>query len=153
MPAITIDVDSQAVTNALTLLAQFPSHLRPAMDAVGAHMVASTHLNFRGQHSPDGQAWAPLSEATLANRRGGEGQILRDTGRLNRSITHNVLPDGVEIGSDVVYANMMQFGGKKTDFPWLWGDIPGRSYLGFSAGDEADVTAIIGNFWQRAAGL
>lgn len=153
MTAVIIDADSRAVTNALTLLAQFPSHLRPAMDAAGGHMVASTSLNFRGQHSPDGHAWEPLSAVTLALRRGQDAQILRDTGRLSASITHNVLSDGVEIGSDVVYANMMQFGGKKTDFPWLWGDIPARNYLGFSAGDEAAVTDIIGHFWQRAAGL
>jgi phage gpG-like protein len=33
------------------------------------------------------------------------------------------------VGSNKPYAAMMQFGGEQTDFPYLWGDIPGRPYL------------------------
>lgn len=37
------------------------------------------------------------------------------------------------VGSNKPYAAMMQFGGDKSDFPHLWGDIPGREYLPMDA--------------------
>ena len=40
------------------------------------------------------------------------GTTLRDTSRLMNSITHNVLPNGVEIGTDVEYAAIHHFGGE-----------------------------------------
>ena len=33
------------------------------------------------------------------------------------------------VGSNKPYAAMMHFGGDKSDFPHLWGDIPGRPFL------------------------
>ncbi|MDD5274380.1 MAG: phage virion morphogenesis protein [Methylovulum sp.] len=152
MTAVTIDLNDQEIINALGRLAYSANHLEPALDEIGATIAASVMLNFTGQHDPDGNAWEPLSEATLANRRGGEGQILRDTGRLNRSITHNVSDQSVEIGTDVVYANMMQFGGKKADFPWLWGDIPERPFVGISEEDKAEILAILSHHLDRSIG-
>jgi len=37
--------------------------------------------------------------------------------------------DGVEVYSSMAYAAMQQFGGKKADFPHLWGDIPARPFF------------------------
>jgi phage virion morphogenesis protein len=150
MTSVTIDINGPEIINALGQLAYSANHLEPALDEIGAAIAASIMLNFAEQHDPDGNAWEPLSEATLANRRGGEGQILRDTGRLNRSITHNVSGQSVEIGSDIVYANMMQFGGKKADFPWLWGDIPERPFVGVSESDKAEILAILSNHLERS---
>jgi len=150
MTAVTIDLNDQAIINALARLANATNHLEPALDEIGATVAASVMLNFTGQHDPDGNPWEPLSEATLLNRTGGSGQILRDTGRLNRSITHNVSGDSVEIGSDVVYANMMHFGGKKADFPWLWADIPERPFVGVSDTDKAEILAILSHHLDRS---
>jgi hypothetical protein len=38
------------------------------------------------------------------------GETLRDTGRLMNSYTHNVLSNGVEVGTDVAYAPHLHYG-------------------------------------------
>lgn len=45
-----------------------------------------------------------------ANRAGTPGQPLRDTGRLNRSISSKVDATGVTVGTNVKYARVHQFG-------------------------------------------
>ena len=43
------------------------------------------------------------------------------TGRLRSSITHNVSPGEVEIGSNVVYSKYLEFGtSKMSPYPWLF---------------------------------
>jgi len=44
--------------------------------------------------------------------------------------------DAVEIGTNLPYGAMQQFGGTKAEFPHLWGDIPERPFLGLSKDDE-----------------
>lgn len=152
MTAVTIQINDQEILAALSALATAANRLEPALDEIGGAVQASIQFNFSGQHDPDGNAWEPLSDATLENRRGGSGQILRDTGRLNRSITYNAQAESVEIGSDAVYANMQQFGGQKTDFPWLWGDIPPRPFVGISEADKAHILAILSDHLERSLG-
>jgi phage gpG-like protein len=38
---------------------------------------------------------------------------------------------------------MQQFGGTKNEFPFLWGDIPARPFLGISNDDEKAILSII----------
>jgi len=45
---------------------------------------------------------------------------------------------------------MQQFGGTKSEFPWLWGDIPARPYLGISDADEIEVLEIINEYLEEA---
>lgn len=72
------------------------------------------------------------------------GQVTGTTGELMDSIHYQLDGDfAVEIGSAKDQAAMMQFGGTKEEFPHLWGDIPGREYLGFSAEDKAATLAVI----------
>ncbi|MDD2725400.1 MAG: phage virion morphogenesis protein [Methylovulum sp.] len=159
MTAVTIDLNDQAIINALRQLTYSANHLEPALEEIGAAVRASIDLNFTGQHDPNGNPWEPLSEATLLNRTSGSGQILRDMGLLNRSITYNVKAESVEIGSmsvvdgtNLKYANMMQSGGKKTDFPWLWGDIPERPFVGVSEADKVQILAILSGYLERSIG-
>ena len=43
------------------------------------------------------------------------------TGRLRASITHNVIPGEVEIGSNVVYSKFLEFGtAHNPPYPWLF---------------------------------
>lgn len=152
MTAVTLELDDRDVLRALTQMLYNVDHLEPALDAIGNAMKESILLNFTEQHAPDGEPWETLSDVTLANRRkhGKGAEILRDTGRLNQSITHNTQAFAVEIGTDVKYANMMQFGGKRADFPWLWGDIPARPFVGFSEHDIDEITAILRDYLNRS---
>lgn len=56
------------------------------------------------------------------------------------------------------YAAMQQFGGKKSEFPHLWGDIPARPFLpvdqagNLSPTAEAKVVDIIQEYLLNAVG-
>jgi phage gpG-like protein len=38
---------------------------------------------------------------------------------------------------------MQQFGGSKSEFPHLWGDIPERPFLGISDDDRSNILDIV----------
>lgn len=145
MTVSTITIDDQQIIDSLRELHHLTGNLAPVLDEIGSLVQDNVLLNFREQHDPEGNDWLELSDATLAQRRknGRGAEILRDRGILNRSITYNVSGQSVEIGTDEKYANMMQYGGTKTDFPWLWGDIPARPFLGVSDTDKAEINALL----------
>lgn len=125
---IEIKVNSAAVTHTLERLAQRVSDMRPAMRDIADELRYQSMVNFEQQGRP---RWQPLSTATLAANKGRRagGQILRDTGRLMNSLRPSYTGNSATVASDVQYAAMHQFGGKKSDFPHLWGDIPARPYM------------------------
>ena len=66
------------------------------------------------------------------------------TGGTLRDSIHYQLGNGeVFVGSNLIYAPMMHFGGAKSQSPHLWGDIPARPFLGVSVADEAEITEIV----------
>ncbi len=105
---------------------------------VGAEMVNQTEERFYNQHGPDRQPWLPSKRAIEQG-----GDTLRKDGRLLASIKWVALPDGVKWGTNVIYARMMHYGGKKALFPHLWGDIPARPFLGMNENDRASVLNIV----------
>tara|TARA_R110002020_G_scaffold370765_1_gene582400 strand:+ start:241 stop:678 length:438 start_codon:yes stop_codon:yes gene_type:complete len=104
----------------------------------GAEMVHQTEERFANQHDLQRQPWLPSQRAIKQG-----GDTLRKDGRLLASLTYIALPDGVKWGTNVVYARMMHYGGKKALFPHLWGDIPARPFLGMNEDDRASVLNII----------
>ena len=133
MSGFSIRVEESQVKAALSTLQGNLSDLTPAMKGIGQVLVTETDLAFRAQADPWGNAWAKLSEVTLQRRRKGKGtgsnKILRDTGRLANSINYRADATSVSVGTNVVYAAMHQFGGTKSQWPHLWGNIPARPFL------------------------
>lgn len=105
--SIAITVEDAAVRQGLQQLAAHLADLSPAMDEIGAAMVSSTLLRFQSGTAPGGAAWAPSARA----RKEG-GQTLVESSRLRGSITHSADADSVEIGTNVIYAAIHQFGGQ-----------------------------------------
>ena len=164
----TVIVDaSQAVDYYDGLLAR-AANPRPAYIAIGEYLVRAGDQNFARQQSPDGQRWAPNSRVTierylagalkngakLTNKTGrlnskgaafvGSKKILQGhTGTLRHRLDYRLVSDGVEYGSPEMYAAMQQFGGKKSNFPHLLGDIPARPFVGLSQNDEKTVVSIM----------
>lgn len=107
---IRIEVDDRPVVDALNRLVAASADLRPVLKVIGEHMVQSTELRFDRQTTPDGAQWAPLSPQTRASKK--HAKILTESQRLRRSIVYQVTGDGaVEVGTNVVYAAIHQFGG------------------------------------------
>lgn len=84
-------------------------HAQPMWDAIGAALVTSTERRFETGIGSDGNPWPP-SLRVLAH--GGKTLVLST--RLLRSITHIASDAGVEVGTNVVYAAIHQFGGTVT---------------------------------------
>ena len=79
----------------------------------------------------------------------GNKPLLTGEGLLGDTISYQLNGnDAVEIGSPMEYAAMQQFGGKKSEFPWLWGDIPARPFLGLSDNDSEQILEIINKHLQ-----
>lgn len=127
-------------------------------DEIGTSLAESARMRFIDQAGPDGQPWQP---SVRAQRQGGE--TLRDKGILMNSITHVVLPDGVEYGTNVPYAGPLHFGAeiRAVNGPFLRFKIPGggwvrkkavtlpaRPFLGLNDEDEQTVSGIITTFLQ-----
>ena len=167
---ITIVVDDAAVGRALKKLRRFVTgDLTPTMDAIGARLENSTLRRFETQTGPGGEKWKPSLRAKRQ-----KGQTLTDSGRLRASITRNVRESGdaVEVGTNVAYAGIHQFGGRtrpRTIRPRrrkaLWwpglphpvasvrhpgSKVPARPFLGVSRGDEARIIEIIVERIKRA---
>lgn len=161
----SIEVDDKSLRRALDIVAARVRDMRPAFNEIGDHLRTSTILRIRAQGpAPDGRAWAPMSPITAAlRRRKGKGaQLLQDTGRLANSITKTASANAVVVGTNTIYARMLQFGAKKgafgiargeytskkgrkfsRSFPVPWGTVPGRPFLGISTADRADIIQIL----------
>jgi phage virion morphogenesis protein len=132
---IEIVVDDAEVKASLKRLAEKTSDFGPAMKDIGEYLVRSTDERFDAQHDPSGAPWAPLAPSTLARKKG--SKILIETSRLRDSIHYQAGEDEVQVGTDVVYGAIHQFGGKAA------AEIPARPFLGISDADRLEILDII----------
>jgi phage virion morphogenesis protein len=108
MTGVTLNVqlDDTAARDALAGLGAALTDLTPLMDRIGSMLQLSTDQRFETETGPDGQRWKP---SRRAQREGGKTLTL--SARLRQSITHRASAEAVEIGTNVVYAAIHQFGG------------------------------------------
>lgn len=121
---------------------------RPLMASVARVVSTDTDLRFRTGTAPSGRKWkAPKYR---------QGQPLRDTGRLQRSITTEHGDEFAVIGTNLLYAKVHQFGAvikpvkaKLLRFPIGQGQfafakqvtIPARPFLGIGPSAHAKINA------------
>lgn len=125
------------------LLALGHASLEPAKREIGAYMVQQVQERFAEQRLWDGSAM-PQSEAakTGVGRKGGQpGQTLIDQGHLRDSYTYNTTPEGVDVGSNMIYAAIHHFGGE-TGRGHATHIIP-RPVLGVNEQDEQEIGDIL----------
>jgi hypothetical protein len=118
------------------LAVALPRRHAAALD-VGARIIKAEAKHeigrYQGRAGPFA-AWAPLAEATVADRtKKGftPNDPLHRTGSLRQSIEHKVVGNTAHIGSDDVRARLLEMGDNR---------VPPRSYLGGAAvrkGEEA----------------
>lgn len=127
---ITVELDHSRLQETLRKVEWAVGDLAPLMKGIAAEMASVTEENLEEQGRPD---WESLSSVTTDRREQSgtwPGQILQvSAGGLAASVTTQATDSSALVGSNKPYAAMMHFGGKKADFPHLWGDIPGRPYL------------------------
>lgn len=153
---LRLELDAAAPKERIDHLWASVSNLDPLMDEVGAALSFSTARRFEQGRGPDGRPWTPV-------RRG--GQPLVKDGHLRDSVSHQVGPNRVEIGTTAKSGAVHQFGAvirpksaKALAFRVGKGlvmvkqvTIPARPYLGMSAEDDREVEAIAAAHVKRAA--
>ncbi len=175
--SFTVTIDDAAAQGALSAIAIRARHPRPAMDAIGGAMVASTLMRFETETAPSGAPWKPSRRALKTG-----GKTLTRRGHLRSSLTHAASDDAVDWGSNMAYAAIHQRGGtveryarsqeifqrynaltgafrfatrSRANFSrWVTigagaVTIPARPYLGVDDSDQAEVVRILEGFIAR----
>ena len=147
---ITIDLSTEPATKLLDAInrAKFlPSDWERMHHNVGEHLLGSVADRFRDQKDPKGQDWTPLSAATLKRRKRLKikgTRILHQRGFLEMSPAFKATPTSVQVGSNLIYAALQQFGGTVI----IKGRkivVPARPFLGLSNADHEEISAIVGD--------
>lgn len=160
------------ITEALTRLSAALSDMKPAYEEIGQILTRSTKKRFGDGIAPNGSRWALKSPVTLTkygartSNRIEVRPLFGPSGVLNENIFYEAFFDGVEWGSDRVYAAAMHFGAAKGAFgaysgtnknghPYSgvapWGYIPARPFLGVSPEDKTSILDTLSEWLQRAA--
>ncbi|WP_219213321.1 phage virion morphogenesis protein [Variovorax boronicumulans] len=166
-----ISADSRGSREVLVVLDQLLGRMddmRPALLEIGEDQTQSVKRRFTTATAPDGSAWAPNKQSTMdaylglfkgshkkdgslskkgtartAAKKPGTGE----TKALQTTINYQLQgADTVAIGSPMVYAAMFNFGGTRSQFPHLWGDIPAREAFGFSDDDRANILNVVESY-------
>ena len=117
------------------------SDRRTLMDRVGRGIHSDTMLRFRQSRAPDGTPWAPLKRRRKRNRTGPQ-QPLRDTGRLQRSISWQASSAAVVIGTNVAYPAAHQGAIPARN-------LPARPFLGAAEPQVALIERIVDRWLQE----
>lgn len=148
MPDIRVDLRKGELKSRLSQLARRIDNPEELMSEIGDYMVRSTQNRIlRQKVDPDGNAWAPLAESTVARK--GHSSILFETGDLARSI--KVDRHGktfTVITSDVEYADYMQEGFTH----WKSGKrVPARPFMGVSDANNRRIVRMIRNYIEHGS--
>lgn len=165
---IKIKVNDKLVQDRLAEIIGKAKNMRPAFLEIGEDILDTTKRRFATATAPDGSAWAANSPVTVARflgqtggnfkkdgtlskkgaaRSGGKKPLTGESRALATTINYQLKGStGVSVGSPMEYAAMQQFGGTKSQFPHLWGDIPARPFLGVSDSDKSNILNIIQSY-------
>ena len=125
---------------------------------LGDILLGGVHDRFKRGVAPDGRPWQKSWRAIAQN-----GQTLRDTGRLLNSIITITKKNNVIVGTDVLYAKLMHYGGtiRAKSKPYLvfktptggWVKrksitVPARPILGVSEDDAQNMLTAIEEYLE-----
>ncbi|SOC41576.1 phage virion morphogenesis protein [Rhizobium subbaraonis] len=158
--SITIDLDE--VNDALARLLAAAGDITPALKNIGEYEAKATRRRFIDERDPDGKTWAALNPLYAKTKKG--PGILRGQTRSLSQIVWQLAGDGVEIGSNEVYARIHNEGGTIVPknaaalvfsmggqtFKVKSVTMPRRQFLGFSDEDVTEILAIVQDHFLAA---
>ncbi len=126
---------------------------------MGEYMLKEVRMRFKHGEGPDGAKWPKSYRAKIQG-----GQTLRDTKRLQNSITYRAKRRGVEIGTNVKYAAVHQEGDtikakRKKYLRFKVGDrwyqkkevtVPARPFLGINDENIEELKRILNEAIKEA---
>ncbi len=116
------------------------SHTSPRklLEDAGAVLESSARRRIDSEkRGPGGDPWPQWSPGYAKSRHGGQS-LLSSGGDLLDSLRQDLQATGLEVGSDLPYAALHQFGGAEVGMA-----TPARPYLGISTQDEEEILAAV----------
>lgn len=149
MTGTAVTIEAQGLARLRERLESFTgTTLFPLRDAIGGEIENQTRRRIAEEkHRPDGTAWEDWSADYASTRHQGHS-LLEGEGHLLDSITYQVDGDQIEIGTNLVYGAIHQFGGAQ-----VGKKIPARPFLGISSDNEDDLLSIIDAWVDRQLGM
>lgn len=152
------DADLQRVAKRLQR-ALAKADFRPLLQLIAGGLRESATLRFHQGKAPDGSHWKKSHRALVTG-----GQTLILEGRLRDSLAARVNAKSLEVGTNVVYGGIHQFGGvirpkkgRALNVPGIGPrasvTMPARPYLGISADDEAEIKDITATWLRKLVDL
>ncbi|MGQ0621349.1 MAG: phage virion morphogenesis protein [Panacagrimonas sp.] len=163
MAGAQIVVNDVQVLAALRKLRERGADPKPVLRSIREYLLRAHEQRFIGQTDPDGNPWAPLSEAYKRTKRKNADKVLSLDGFL-RKLTHQVDDSGLVLGTNRVYGAIHQFGAskgqfgtgkyksRKGGFPIPWGNIPARPFLGLGRQDVSYIAQELSDYLAAARG-
>ncbi|MFC1025381.1 phage virion morphogenesis protein [Pasteurella multocida] len=152
MNGVKIEINTVQLSKILNQAMKTLANPKAMFAEMGEELLSIHRIRFLQQQSPDGTPWQPLSEEYKQSKRKNPDKILTLDGHLSETLRYQVSNDGVEFGSDRVYAAIHHFGGSiqpKTAHALHVGGrffknvtIPARPWLGISEKDQAEMLNI-----------
>ena len=159
--AITITAESSPLEAIFKSLGSYEREESKLFNELGSELLDQVQFRFIEGVGLDGNPWVQSWRAKMQGRAEMQGgQTLRDKGILMNSYTYNVLPNGVEVGTNVEYAAPLHFGalilpknGAYITFN-VGGQyrrvkqvvLPPRTQLGINPENEESLLNIVGDF-------
>ncbi|WP_151824311.1 phage virion morphogenesis protein [Acinetobacter bereziniae] len=159
--AITITAESSPLEAIFKSLGAYEREESKLFNELGSELLDQVQFRFIEGVGLDGNPWVQSWRAKMQGRAEMQGgQTLRDKGILMNSYTYNVLPNGVEVGTNVEYAAPLHFGalilpknGAYITFN-VGGQyrrvkqvvLPPRTQLGINPENEESLLNIVGDF-------
>ncbi len=142
MAGVQIEVDVRGINRIRARIAKLGGlNTGALLNAIGAEVESQTRRRIEEEKAdPDGVPWPDWSQAYARTRHAGH-RLLEGEGDLLDSIQYTVTGDTVEVGSNLVYAAIHQFGGAEVGM-----NIPPRPFLGLSPVNEAELADVVEDF-------
>jgi phage virion morphogenesis protein len=149
---LQIEVKDQGLTDLVNRITGHMSDMTPVFSEIGEVVAESVQRNFEEHRSPEGKKWEELSPG-YAVWKAKKGRNAADILILNRILMGSIHPkaerDRVQVGTNVVYAAVHQFGiGRRSNLKTKreMGAIPARPFLGVRDDDWPEIRAAVEEF-------
>jgi phage gpG-like protein len=96
--------------------------------------------------------WGKLTKSGMKAMLG-KRPLIGESRRLGHEIYTRASNTGVEVGSPLIQAGVMQFGAKARSFTGgrPWGDIPARPFLGLSTQDRENILDVVAEYLANSS--
>lgn len=103
-------LDAKDLNNINKALKGLTAPLLPVFETIGQSLIQVYKLGFRQGVAPDGSPWQSLSAIYQKQKKQNKNQILVLNGILRNSLSSKASNTGLQVGTNIEYGPMHQFG-------------------------------------------